>query len=314
MANFENHPLYPGYGSALYIAAGPMKEPAQLRPFLDVEDPRIVPVLTLGSLINMRWAGNKTAQHPQDFVYDADRQAAGNALGLPGRGMPAFHDAAPVVAELIDRGIKVNVSVSNLPFQKPAEVIPDMVEAVAEIIKPTSIEVNLSCPNGLDADGNLHPATCTNVDASVDVIGLSRDRVGGYVTLGAKDGPHTTGPDVPVNEWEVKGLVVGLQPYIDFLVGVNTIPGQAFPELTCTGGKGGMSGPIIAPVAKQHLRYSQEVAPDLAYISVGGVDANNIDSEYLERRTMGAMLVGGAQDFYRAGEPHKLALRWLINI
>lgn len=307
MASFEGHPLHPGAGIPLFISAGPLKEEGQLRPFMAIEDPLACPTLTLGGFTAPDSAGNGEP----DFEYDFTRRAAGNSRGLPNGGKEAIRALKEPIRILSEVGIKTIIQVTNLPHETPLDVIPELVEIAAES-EPTAVEVNLSCPNGTKADGSFHPPLYRDANASREVMVESRNRVGWGVTLGAKDGPHVSSPFETIDPESVRSLVVPLIDVLDFLVGINTIAAQDFPELTNTGGKGGMSGPIVVPVARQHLHLCQEFAPDLPYLSTGGVDSQNAATEIPERLDDGAMLVGGAQEFYRSRKPHLLAAEWAV--
>lgn len=309
MSRFEGHLLHPQGGVPLFIAPGPIKEEGQLRPFLSIEDPLASPVVFAGGFTLNPEIGNAARNGGEDFVYDPATGAAGNARGLPNYGKEGLLALAPVIKELGERGVRVVIQVTNLPHEDPLDVIPEMVEAAASI-NPTAVEVNLSCPNGLKPDGSFHLPICNDASVSAEVMHASREAAGPEVCLGAKDSSHVTSLDGPMDLDAIGGLAQGIAPYIDFITGINTIGGQEFPGITAAGGKGGMSGPIVAPVARKHLVAWQEVAPDIPYLSCGGVDSANASFEIPLRRQLGAMLVGGAQEFYRAPQPHLLAARW----
>lgn len=309
MSEFESHPLYPGEGIPLFIAAGILKEPAQLEPFYGIEDSLVVPVLTLGSFTISEWAGN-AAYGGENFVYYDELGMAGNALGLPNPGEQGIVALKDPIKRLADLGIKTIISVTNLPQEKLLDVIPRLVETAAEC-QPTAIEVNLSCPNGKKPDGTFHSPTCNDDEASGEVMEAARHAVGDEICLGAKDSPHVTSLEDEMDELVIERLAVAIVPYIDFLTGINTIGNQPFPEITCAGGRGGMSGPIVAPVAKQWLKYWTKHVPDLAKLSCGGVDSINAQIEIPERLEIGAMLVGGNQEFYRASQLKSLTNRWV---
>lgn len=312
MTNFEGHPLHPGEGLGLFIGPGIIKTPAQMEPFYEM-DPNVLSALWLGGFTGPDWAGNAAMKGGNDFTYDRARGAAGNARGLPNPGKEGIRALKEPIRILSETGIKTVIQVTNLPHETPKEVIPELVALAAEQ-NPTAVEVNLSCPNGLDAEGNLHPPLSDNPEACAEVMALSRDQVGSDVCLGAKDSPHVTGPGQLPSYEVVADLVDHVDNYIDFFSGINTIGGQDFPEITCANGKGGMSGPIVAPIAREHLLHVREANPLLAYISIGGVDLYNIHHELRWRRERGAVLVGGSQEFYRATRPERLAARWAIAV
>ena len=308
MANFDVHPLAPGEGVPLFIAAGVIKEVGQLEPFFNIIDPLLAPVITLGSYTVTRWSGNATIQDPIDYIHYPDRGMAGNARNLPNEGIEGMRTMEQPIRRLSELGIKTIISVTNLPHERPIDVIPGLVEAAAEL-NPTAIEINLSCPNGRKADGTLHAPLCNDADASGEVLFESRLRVGQDVVMGAKDSPHVTSLDSMIDVRAIRGLVRVAAPLIDFLTGINTIGNQPFPEITANGGRGGMSGPVVKDIAKKHLQICKDLAPDLAYLSCGGVETLNAAQEIKQRLAMGALLVGGAQQAYRLN-PAKVMQQW----
>ena len=310
MTNFEQHPLYPKDCLPLFISAAHFKEPAQMEPLLAIKDPQMMFAITAGGFTMPDWAGNGEP----DFTYDKDRQAAGNCRGLPNGGVEAIRALKPMIRELNAIGMKTIVQVTNLPHENPIDVIPMLVEEAAEV-DPTAVEINFGCPNGKKPDGSFHLPLYREPDACGEVLELSREQVGNDVTLGVKDGPHTDSPDVMPNLQTVEALAHAVKEYIDFLTGINTIGNQEFSELK--GGKGGMSGPIVAAVAKEHLRLWRTFAPEVPYLSCGGVDTANSQTEIPERLSMGAMLVGGAQEFYRQGHTKGMIMnmsRWTLSL
>jgi len=308
MSNFKKHPLYPAESAPLFIAAGPLKEPAQLRPFMRIVDPAAAPLLTLGGFTMNEWAGNGEP----DFDYDPVRRAAGNSRGLPNGGKEAIIALKHPIRHLTQLGIKTIIQVTNLPHESPLDVIPGLVEIALES-EPTAVEINFGCPNGKTADGSFHPPLYREPGACGEVLDVVRQRVGHEPCIVIKDGPHTDSPSVMPDEMSVRRLVNAVAQYADAVVGINTIAAQDFPELTKTGGKGGMSGPIVAGVAKEHARLWQKYAPDMPYMSVGGIDSNNAEYEIPERMAMPNVIrVGGAQEFYRSNNMRNLAVSWAV--
>lgn len=308
MLHFENHPLHPGGGVPIFIAAGPLKEPAQLEPFINIEDPLAVPLLTLGGFTLTAWSGNGEP----DFTYDRIRKAAGNSRGLPNGGKEAIIALKEPIRRLGNRGIKTIIQVTNLPHENPLDVLPELVEIGAES-NPTAVEINFGCPNGKMPDGSFHPPLYRMPEACGEVLEAVRERVGYDITLGIKDGPHTDSPDVLPDAGSVMRLADVVSPYIDVVCGINTIAAQDFPELTRTGGKGGMSGPIVAAVAKEHARLWNGFAPDVPCLNTGGIDSENAETEIPERlASPNVFRVGGAQEFYRAIRMRDLAATWAI--
>ncbi len=311
MANFEWHPLYREDGVPTFIAAGVLKEAAHFEHFMQVEDPLAVPVLTNGGWVKPEWGGNATSEHPEDFIYYPELGMAGNCRGLPCSGVEGLRRLGEPIKRLSDKGIKTIIQVTNLPHEKAVDVIPELVEEAAQQ-KPTAVEINLSCPNGKDNEGQFHPPLCNNSEASAEVMSKSRERVGNEVTLGAKDSSHAISLTSGVNADAIQDLIaVAINPYADFLTGINTIGNQPFPELVCGNGKGGMSGPVVAGIAHEWLFVARDALDTkIPILSCGGVDSQNAHIEIPLRLKMGAMLVGGAQEFYRAASSATLSERW----
>ncbi len=297
----------------MFISPGVIKYPAQLESFLQIEDPNMIPLLAIGGFTLPEWNGNARYEGDQDFIYYSDRKMAGNCRGLPNPGSEGILALADPLRRLNERGVKTIIQVTNLPHENPLDVIPELVD-IAASVEPTAVEVNLSCPNGKAADGSFHAPLCNNDNASGEVMQAARDRVGPDVVLGAKDSPHVTSLEDYVYEGQVAFLAMRLAKIVDFVTGINTIGNQDFPELECGGGRGGMSGPAVAPIARQHISLWNKYAPNTPYLSTGGVDSANASIEIPERLAMPNVIrVGGAQEFYRATQLHQLAARWAIE-
>lgn len=311
MANFENHPLHPGEATPLFIAAGVLKTPAEIEPFTHIEDPLAAPLLYFGGYTTTPWAGNaKPGQ--QDFVYYPERRMAGNARGLPNDGIEGIRALKEPIRILNEIGIKTIIQVTNLPSETAVDVVPRLAYEAAEQ-NPTAVEVNLGCPNGLDKDGNLEPPLANNAEASAELMAASREEAGKDVCLGIKDSPHVTSLEDAVDEVAIYQLIAGVGDNIDFVCGINTIGDQPFPEIECAGGKGGMSGPVVAPTAREHILIWERDAPNIPYLSTGGMDSRNAEIEVPARLAKPNVIrVGGAQEFYRAKDRVQLAANWAI--
>lgn len=306
MSEFEQHPLHPGEAIPLFISAGLLKEPAQLEPFMEADDPLSMPLLTIGGFTKPKWDGNPG----ETFTYVRSLHAAGNCVGLKNPGREGIIALKKPIAELNKVGIKTIIQVTNLSHEKPIDVIPELVEIAADS-NPTAVEINFACPNGTLPDGSFHPPTYRQPEVCGEVLVAVRERVGSDICLGAKDGPHTDSPYVYPDQNTVEDFSYAVADFIDFVVGINTIAAMPFPELT--GGKGGMSGPIVAPIAKEHARQWEQYAPEVPYLSTGGVARENAETEIPERLAMPNVIrVGGTQEPYRTKQPHLLAAEWAI--
>jgi dihydroorotate dehydrogenase len=307
MLSFESHPLHPGKGVPIFIAAGVLKEPAQLKPFVAIEDPEAAPILTLGGFSLSEWCGNANPGET-DFVYS--NGVAGNARNLPNPGREGILALKEPIAALTKLGIKTIVQVTNLPHERPLDVVKELVLTAAEV-NPTAIEFNLSCPNGVRPDGSFHPPTCNDADLSGEILEAARQEIGYEICFGAKDSPHVMSLEDEIDEAAIASLASASSPYVDFVTGINTIGNQPFPGIVT--GRGGMSGPVVVEVAHQHQELWLKYAPDTAYLSCGGVDTSNADVEIHARTSRGALRVGGAQEFYRARNPLDIAANWAIK-
>jgi len=309
MSDFEGHPLHPGQGVPFFLAPGVVKDAPQLEVFMDQIDPLLAPVVVSGGWTLPEWPGNATSAHPTDFVYNADRQMAGNARGLPSSGIEGLRRLGPTIRRLADQGIKTIIQVTNLPFEKPIAVIPQLVEVAAQQ-DPIAVEINFSCPNGKRADGTLEAPTCDNPEVCAEVLDAVEVRIGNAVMVGAKDSPHASSLESGVNEFAVRGFIKAVQPYVGYVSGINTIGNQPFPELDCAGGRGGMSGPVVAALALEWLQVTRATLdPKIPILSCGGVDSGNVVEQTTLRLDSGALLVGGAQQAYR-GRPERVMRDW----
>lgn len=305
--SLEHHPLYPGESIPFFIAPGVLRESSDVQSFEAIEDPNMIPLLFFGGFSLNPFHG--IAPQRTDFVYDANRRAAGNCRGFPNGGRHAVESLKPTIRRLSARGVKTVIQITNLAHEDPLQTIPYLAPYAAEA-EPTAIEVNLSCPNGWDTYGRPLPPTCNNADLSGELVRRVRRKIGYEICMGIKDGPHTDSYRRLVDTGAIGALLAATQGEIDFITGINSIGNQPFAALTGANGRGGMSGPIIAPVARQHMAATREAAPDLAYLSCGGIDSVNAHTEIPERLSDGAMRVGGAQEFYRTYKPERVVERW----
>ncbi len=306
-----NHPLDPGEGSSVLIAAGVIKEAGQLSDFLKIEDPLMAPTITLGDYTLSSWPGNGGVDH----VYYKDERMFGNARGLPNFGInEACRTLKEPIRQLGELGIRTIVGVTNLPHEKPLAVIPTLVDRVAEELRATAVEINFSCPNGLRDDGSLHLPICDDAIAVGEVLEETRRRVGNEICLVAKDSSHSSTVDGPLDITKALSFFEVAGRSVNALAGINTVGNQPFKEITATNGRGGASGPIIVTLAREYLALAVENLPEnVAVLSIGGVESSNAHIEIPARRGAGAMLVGGAQEFFRSRKPLQVATTWAIE-
>ncbi len=306
MRNLEDHPLLPDNRVPIFISAGVFKEPAQLEYFEGVIDPSIVPTITLGGF---SYHSRRDNTH-EDFFYNSERGLAQNIRRFPNPGKDGLLKMKDSIKRLTDKSIRTIVQVVYLPDENPVEILPLMTEIASEV-EPTVIEVNLSCRNNLDSNGIPHEPICNAPKLSGEIMGLCRDRVGPEVSLSVKDSSHAVSP-CEIDEEQLQEFLTEIRLSVDGITGINTVEPRLFENDGAIEERGGVSGPIIVSLARKHLQICRQVAPELAYLSVGGVDRSNAHTEIPYRLTNGAVLVGGAQEFYRASNPQELAIDWAI--
>lgn len=307
MHNLEDHPLFPDNRIPLFISAGVYKEPAHLECFDRVSDSSVVPTITLGGFSYH----DRPENRHEDFFYDNTTQLAQNIRRFPNPGKDGLLRLKDSIKALTDNNIRTIVQVVYLPDENPVEILPLMTE-IAREVEPTVIEVNLSCRNNLDSNGRPHEPICSVPKLSGEIMGLCRERVGPEVSLSVKDSSHAVSP-CEIDEEQLSEFLAEIRASVDGITGINTVEPRHYIESGAIEERGGVSGPVIASLAKNHLKICRQVAPGLAYLSVGGVDRSNAHTEIPYRLANGAMLVGGAQEFYRAGNPQTLATEWAIE-
>lgn len=250
---------------AVMTASGTSGHGAELGDYFPLDE---IGAVTVKSLSIMPWAGNPAPRlHPL-------RDGMINAVGLQGPGVSAWFDEH--LDSLRRRRARVVVSVWGRTvdeYRRAAEVIGTRL-AGTDADHVVAVEVNLSCPNLEGRRGIFAHDT----ELSAAVVTASRD-------LGrpcwAKLSPNT---DRLV---EVAGAVAAAGAEAVTLV--NTVLGLVLDDdgnPVLGNGGGGVSGPMIHPVALRAVADVRAAHPDLAIVGVGGVWSG---------ATAGAMMRAGAQ-------------------
>jgi len=290
----------------IFVSAGVVKEPAQIERLIPNE---AIAAQVLGSYTWNEHDGNDQNGRHNTFYYDAQARAAYNSIGLKNPGKENAGRYLPeVIKKMKAAGQLAIISVTTLKGEDPKVVIPRMVEWAVEM-DADGVEVNGSCPN-LDKD---HPLLCDDADATEEMGHNTRSLVGYDFAFGYKVS------DLPYDTAE---SIIRMRLF-DFITTMNTKGNQLSPTNPDTGkpyievndGYAGQSGPIIRGLARENLLKWVDVirveGSDEDILSVGGVP--NGYEVYDRIANMGALMVGGAQEFYRAKDPRDVAYRWALG-
>lgn len=279
----------------IFVAAGVIKHEAQIIQASQVES---VAMQTIGSFTRSEWSGNSMGGKFNVFHWDEATKAAYNSIGLENPGRKLASEYLPRAISFVkESGQLAVVSVTTLGADNPKTVLPDLVEWALEM-GADGVEINGSCPN-LDPK---HALLCQDVGETITVLNAVRDRVGAEATLGLKVselGSHIirayrSHPDFSV----------------DFVTAINTKgaqpsptnPNTKQPYIEVNEGLAGMSGPVLAPLARDNLALwtRPRIEGSFDVLSAGGIDSSfNAGTEINSRLELGALMVGGAQEFYR---------------
>jgi dihydroorotate dehydrogenase (NAD+) catalytic subunit len=190
-----------------------------------------------------------------------------NSVGLQGPGLDAWidHDLRALEAA----GVRVVVSIwgrSVDEYERAAEAIAKVAPGRASIV---ALEVNVSCPNVEDRSRMFaHSAESTAAVLRATECGLPR---------WAKLSPNV--PDIV----EIAGAA--LSAGAAGLTLVNTLLGLAIDTETgrpvLGAGGGGLSGPVVHPVAVRAVWECRRAFPDAAIVGVGGVGCGADAVEFL---------------------------------
>lgn len=197
------------------------------------------------------WAGNpapRLAEVPGGML---------NSVGLQGPGVAAWlEDELPA---LLAAGATVVASIwgtSVEGFAAAAELLAGAPPAVV------AVEVNLSCPN-VEARRHVfaHSTTAT-AEAVAATAAAGRPRW-------AKLSPNVT--DLVAIADAALGAGAEALTLVNTLMGLAIDPETRRPRLGAPGGGGGLSGPVLHPVAVRAVSECHGAFPEAALVGVGGV-------------------------------------------
>lgn len=249
---------------AVMTASGTSGHGAELGAYFDLST---IGAVVVKSLSVMPWAGNPAPRlHPL-------RHGMINAVGLQGPGVAAWFDEHLDV--LARTGARTVVSLwgrSVDEYRQAADVVAERLRAPgAEHV--VAVEINLSCPN-LEGRRGIFAH-----DAAISADVVDRCRVIGR-PLWAKLSPNT--------DRLVEVAEAVHHAGAEAVTLINTVVGLVLDDAgvpVLGNGGGGLSGPMIHPVAVRAVADVRTAHPELAIIGVGGVTSG---------ATAGALMRAGA--------------------
>lgn len=249
---------------AVMTASGTSGHGAELGAYFDLSE---IGAVVVKSLSVMPWAGNPSPRlHPLPHGMI-------NAVGLQGPGVAAWFEEH--LDSLARQGARTVVSLwgrSVDEYRQAAEVVAGRLRSPgAEHV--VAVEVNLSCPN-LEGRRGIFAH-----DAAVSAEVVEACRVIGR-PLWAKLSPNTD------RLAEVAGAVH--HAGAEAVTLVNTVVGLVLDDdgaPVLGNGGGGLSGPMIHPVAVRAVADVRAAHPELPIVGVGGVTSG---------ATAGALMRAGA--------------------
>lgn len=269
---------------AVMTASGTSGHGAELGDYFALDE---IGAVVVKSLSVMPWAGNPAPRlHPLPHGMI-------NAVGLQGPGVAAWFDEH--LESLATRRARTVISLWGRTvdeYRRAAEVVADRL-ARRGTDHVVAIEINLSCPN-LEGRRGIF---AHDVDVSAAVVSVCRDLPR---PCWAKLSPNT---DRIV---DVAGAV--RDAGADAVTLVNTVVGLVLDdagEPVLGNGGGGLSGPMIHPVAVRAVADVRAAHPTLPIVGVGGVTSGATAAALL-RAGAQAVQVGTAT-FVDPRAPHRIA-------
>lgn len=184
-----------------------------------------------------------------------------NSIGLQGPGIEAF--LADDLPWLLGTGTRAVVSIAGGSTEEYATLGRRLARAWDDGLRPSAVEVNISCPNV--ANRGLVFA-CDPVSAAA-AVAAARETLPAELPMWVKLSPDVT--DI------VQIAGVALEAGADALCLVNTTLGMAIDRATLRpllgGVTGGLSGPAIRPIAVRCVYQVAAAFPQVPIVGIGGV-------------------------------------------
>lgn len=259
---------------AVMTASGTSGHGAELSPYFDLGS---IGAVVVKSLSAMPWAGNPAPRlHPL-------RHGMINAVGLQGPGVDVWFERH--LDELATAGASTVISLwgrSVEEYRRAAEIVAERLAVDSPgTASVRAVEINLSCPN-LEGRRGIF---AHDADLSAEVVANC-----GVVPrpLWAKLSPNT--------DRLVEVATAVHHAGADAVTLVNTVVGLVVDDdgdPVLGNGGGGLSGPMIHPVALRAVSDVRAARPDLPIIGVGGV-TSGASAAALMRAGAQAVQVGTA--------------------
>ena len=259
---------------AVMTASGTSGHGAELSPYFDLGS---IGAVVVKSLSAMPWAGNPAPRlHPL-------RHGMINAVGLQGPGVDVWFERH--LDELATAGASTVISLwgrSVEEYRRAAEIVAERLAVDSPgTASVRAVEINLSCPN-LEGRRGIF---AHDADVSAEVVTNC-----GVVPrpLWAKLSPNT--------DRLVEVATAVHHAGADAVTLVNTVVGLVVDDdgdPVLGNGGGGLSGPMIHPVALRAVSDVRAARPDLPIIGVGGV-TSGASAAALMRAGAQAVQVGTA--------------------
>lgn len=259
---------------AVMTASGTSGHGAELSPYFDLGS---IGAVVVKSLSAMPWAGNPAPRlHPL-------RHGMINAVGLQGPGVDVWFERH--LDELATAGASTVISLwgrSVEEYRRAAEIVAERLAVDSPgTASVRAVEINLSCPN-LEGRRGIF---AHDADVSAEVVANC-----GVVPrpLWAKLSPNT--------DRLVEVATAVHHAGADAVTLVNTVVGLVVDDdgdPVLGNGGGGLSGPMIHPVALRAVSDVRAARPDLPIIGVGGV-TSGASAAALMRAGAQAVQVGTA--------------------
>lgn len=212
------------------------------------------------------------------FWTSPDGQFSINANGLPNRGIEFYQRALPKMADVAHKANKLLfVSVAGFSPEQYGLLTQKAFQVGADIV-----ELNLSCPN-VWSGGMQKVISCFDEDLLFATISEIINWVQEESRLGIKISPFS---DYFLLE-NIAGLL-GNWRIIKFITVCNTFPNgfaldeKGKPVITFGDGYGGLSGPVLKPIALGQVKQLRAILPErIDIIGCGGIATGRDVADFL---------------------------------
>lgn len=245
------------FSSPIFLASGTAGYGTELSDFVDLT--KIGAVVTKGISKNPR-DGNPPPRI-SEFVVNGTAVGLINSIGLQNPGAKKFKQMLKEIKKL---PTKIIVNVFGETEREYAEVVSILEDSD---IKPDAYELNLSCPN--TKKGGMEFGV--NMKSVSKIIRMVRRRT--ELPIIVKFSPFSE---------LLKTLVrISLDEGADAFTLTNTIP-AAIKDYKVGFLKGGLSGPVLKPIALRCVLDVKESFPEVSIIACGGIYTPDDVRDFLE--------------------------------